>query len=57
MMKADATHCRHGHEWTPENIGLDRGKRYCKACNKERCRRRYWEGRNAKDHATPFVFS
>ena len=28
------THCRHGHEYTPENTETDRGYRQCKICKK-----------------------
>lgn len=32
-----ATHCIHGHEFTPENTGKDRrGDRFCIACKKRR---------------------
>lgn len=35
------THCIHGHEYTPENTARDgRGRRYCRACNRQRARRR-----------------
>lgn len=29
------THCPSGHEYTPENTGHYRGKRYCKTCSRE----------------------
>ena len=31
-------HCKHGHEFTPENtyIRLDNGRRQCKACDRAR---------------------
>lgn len=28
------THCKHGHEWSPENTGKQKNGRYCKACNR-----------------------
>lgn|SRR5690625_4076679 len=40
------THCKWGHEWTPENTywrkkkGTDRRTRMCRACNRERGRRK-----------------
>jgi hypothetical protein len=35
------THCKHGHEFTPDNTWLDRmGWRHCKACNRESQRAR-----------------
>ncbi|QYX76463.1 HNH endonuclease [Streptomyces akebiae] len=35
--RARRTHCRHGHEYTPENTYLDpRGFRQCRACRSER---------------------
>jgi hypothetical protein len=37
MSKNSATHCRHGHEWTPENTRIDRkGYRHCRACSYEK---------------------
>jgi hypothetical protein len=32
------THCKHGHELTPENLGKPRGRSrgYCKTCQRER---------------------
>lgn len=33
---ARPTHCKRGHEWTPENTYMyPDGSRYCKACNRE----------------------
>lgn len=41
-----ATHCKHGHEFTPENTGTwVKGKRYCLTCQRERNRRYVAEGR------------
>jgi hypothetical protein len=35
------THCRHGHEFTPENTAIDaNGNRQCRACHNLRTRRR-----------------
>jgi hypothetical protein len=28
------THCKRGHEWTPENTGQQKTGRYCKTCRK-----------------------
>jgi hypothetical protein len=33
---ARQTHCKHGHEFTVENIYLYRGKRHCIACQRQR---------------------
>lgn len=48
---ASATHCKHGHEFTPENTGFDqrngRIKRYCITCHKARGRQS-WERKKAK---------
>lgn len=33
-VNAQKTHCKHGHEFTPENTYMFRGYRYCRACNK-----------------------
>ena len=38
--KARQTHCIHGHEFTPENTYTGRGRRECRACNRERQRAR-----------------
>jgi hypothetical protein len=37
------THCRKGHEFTPENIGINThtGRRYCRTCVNAGQRRRY----------------
>lgn len=45
-----ATHCPHGHEFTPENTYLRRGnglRRMCRACDRERSMRRYYAKRAA----------
>jgi hypothetical protein len=37
------THCKHGHEFTPENTKtrIDRpGTRECRACERSKCRRK-----------------
>jgi hypothetical protein len=31
-MQRAKTHCPHGHEYTPENTGVYKGRRYCKKC-------------------------
>jgi len=36
--KAAQTHCIHGHEFTPENLYLDRRGRKCKTCAKAHSR-------------------
>jgi hypothetical protein len=34
MSRIQATHCRHGHDWTPKNSRIDRrGYRHCRACD------------------------
>lgn len=33
-----ATHCKRGHEWTPENTGIQTGGRFCKECRRMRSR-------------------
>jgi hypothetical protein len=35
------THCRYGHEYTPENTDIRPGYRRCRACTKEHDRLRY----------------
>lgn len=40
------THCKHGHEYTPENTGaVTTGGRYCKACKADRWR--LWDDRKS----------
>lgn len=33
--RVQRAHCIHGHERTPENVYVHRGKRYCRECNRE----------------------
>lgn len=45
---AKQTHCKHGHEWTPENTKITpRGHRYCRACGRENARKTYWRKRES----------
>lgn len=44
------THCRKGHDYSPENTRIYRGSRYCRTCERERLAARYpgynpWAGR------------
>lgn len=34
------SHCKHGHEMTPENTGFTCGQSYCRACSRANCRAR-----------------
>ncbi len=34
------THCKHNHEYTPENTRHHNGQRFCRACDRERSRKR-----------------
>jgi hypothetical protein len=43
---ASATHCVNGHEFTPENTGINAGHRFCRECNRANSR-----ARRAKDRA------
>ncbi|MGN6564230.1 MAG: HNH endonuclease signature motif containing protein [Thermomicrobiales bacterium] len=43
---AQQTHCKNGHELTPENTYLWRGVRYCRTCRRERKHALY----HRKDH-------
>lgn len=36
----DKTHCKHGHEFTPENIIWEHGWRRCRTCHNRRQRKR-----------------
>jgi hypothetical protein len=39
-LRARQTHCKHGHEFTPENTRIaSNGTRRCRACGRERSRR------------------
>lgn len=38
------THCKQGHEYTPENTRRSNGRRYCITCERERWHRRTAEG-------------
>lgn len=45
---ARKTHCKHGHEFSPENTTIDKnGHRRCNICHKAWGERRYREGRDA----------
>jgi hypothetical protein len=51
------THCKHGHEFTPENTGRQsQGGRYCRECGRRKCReqqkRRTAAGRQARHAAS-----
>jgi len=37
--RSDDNHCHAGHEFTPENTRVERGKRVCRACYRERMQR------------------
>lgn len=39
------THCPHGHDYTPENTKIHKGKRYCRRCNNIRSCERYHNNR------------
>lgn len=63
MQGQTKTHCKQGHEFTPENTFIDHrpgggSSRHCKECARARGRRRYWrdpkafnarKGRNARN--------
>lgn len=59
LTRARQTHCKYGHEFTPENTYVSgRGHRSCKTCRRESARRYYWsrkgvEGRWAQSVQTP----
>ena len=42
LVNRTKTHCKHGHEFTPENTGRFGGRRYCREC-----RRRWSKERRA----------
>lgn len=41
-VNARATHCKQGHEYTPENTRVRPNARTCMTCEREKDRRRYW---------------
>lgn len=41
FLNALQTHCKRGHEFTPENTWNHQGKRYCRQCKNERQRSYY----------------
>ena len=43
------THCKRGHEFTPENTYFYRGARHCRSCVSERCRK--WEIAHHKERS------
>jgi hypothetical protein len=45
---AAKTHCKRGHEFTPENTRLYAGARWCRACARERARRLYHEQKDQR---------
>lgn len=45
------THCKHGHEYTPENIYSGRGRRECMACRQAAVDRHYNRNRTARPRA------
>ena len=42
---ASKTHCPQGHEYNEENTTMDRGRRYCRTCQRDRARERMREYR------------
>lgn len=36
LTRADQTHCKRGHEFTPENTRTYQGRRFCRACARVR---------------------
>lgn len=46
--KRARTHCKRGHEYTPENSHVDgKGARECRLCRRIRNRERYWRNKVA----------
>lgn len=43
----DKTHCKHGHEFTPDNTVWRKGFRKCRECNRITCQRTYAEGKRS----------
>jgi hypothetical protein len=44
---AARTHCRKGHELTPDNVTLNRGLRLCLTCRREYLRSTGWKNQRA----------
>lgn len=40
-VNARKSHCKHGHEFTPENTHVYQGKRICRACARAKTKRQY----------------
>lgn len=49
LLGAAKTHCSNGHEYTPENVAIRRGRRRCKVCDRERSRAYYLEHREEQN--------
>ena len=49
-LNAQKTHCKYGHEFTPENtVPNNHGRsRWCRECGRRRFRERYWKKKAAK---------
>lgn len=47
-VNARKTHCKNGHEFTPENIYWFRGLRYCRACHSKHSANYHERKRNEK---------
>ena len=39
-VRQSKTHCKHGHEFTPENTFISQGNRYCRECARRQSRER-----------------
>lgn len=49
-LNATKTHCKHGHEFTPENTIIKKtGSRDCRLCHLEQVKRAYAEKHNKKE--------
>lgn len=56
LKRSRQTHCKHGHEFTPENTKVnDRGHRTCRTCLATNARRHYWRNKVTPDRLEEVV--
>jgi Recombination endonuclease VII len=53
MRSKQRTHCKWGHEFTPENTRIDNGRRICKACSVRRVIE--WRKRDGSEYTNKYA--